>query len=58
MLCAHQTGQAQLVDSVIQPAAEDAASSAAAEAEADVGRIRKYLARLEEVHPGISETWP
>lgn len=49
MLCAYQTGQSQLVDSAIQPAAEDAASSAQAEAEADIGRIHKYLARLKEV---------
>ena len=49
MLCAYQTGQAQLVESLIQPAADEVSSSAQVEAEADVGRIHKYLSRLKEV---------
>ena len=56
MLCAYQTGQARLVESVIQPAADEASTSSQAEAEADVGRIHKYLSRLKEVQCFVSRS--
>ena len=49
LLLAQQTGAGELVGSVVQPAAEEAAGALTAEAAADTERLHKYRLRLQEV---------